>query len=126
MERQYSFRDRVLALIARIPAGNVATYGQIAMLAGHPRRARHVGQALATLPPGHRLPWHRVITAGGRVAARRGKNPPYARAAELRQERLLRREGVEFSGGRVSLKTYRWEPVIDRTWGPPMAGGGTG
>ena len=104
-----SFREQVLSLVARIPPGFVATYGQISMLAGHARRARHVGNVLASLPPGNDLPWHRVINAQGRVSPRGG-------GSVGRQERLLRQEGLRFKGGRVNLARYRWEPVIDAAW----------
>lgn len=123
------FRDRVLALVARIPSSYVATYGQISQLAGYPRRARHVGNVLAGLPPGHDLPWHRVINAQGRISPRGGgarlsgfshRNGGRAslprRGAVTRQEKLLRREGVHFKNGQVDLARYRWEPVIDEAW----------
>ncbi len=104
-----SFRERVHLLVGRIPPGFVATYGQISLLAGYARRARHVGNVLASLPPGNDLPWHRVINAQGRVSPRGG-------GSVRRQERLLRQEGVQFKGGQVNLARYRWEPVIDEDW----------
>ena len=116
MKEPSAFRPRVLGLVARIPPGRVATYGQIAMLAGFPRRARHVGYALAALPAGHELPWHRVINAQGRVSPRGGKTAKLTKGVEHRQERLLRKEGVKFRNGRVDLAVYRWEPVIDEAW----------
>ena len=111
-----SFREQVLLLVARIPPGFVATYGQISMLAGYGRRARHVGNVLASLPPGDNLPWHRVINAQGRVSPRGG-------GSVRRQERLLKQEGVRFKGGRVNLARYRWEPVIDAAWAIKAEGG---
>jgi methylated-DNA-protein-cysteine methyltransferase-like protein len=106
----------VYAWIRRIPRGRVATYGQIARLAGAPRRARHVGQALARLPPRVALPWHRVINAQGRISPRgpsRGRAPPHSlrrrAGAESRQRRLLEAEGVRFRNGAVELARYRWE-----------------
>ncbi len=112
-----AFRPRVLELVARIPEGRVATYGQIAELAGYPRRARHVGFALAALPPGNGLPWHRVINAQGRVSPRGGaKSSRRKKGVEHRQERLLREEGVRFRNGRVNLGQFRWEPVISEDW----------
>jgi methylated-DNA-protein-cysteine methyltransferase-like protein len=117
MKERSLFRPRVLGLVARIPPGKVATYGQIALLAGYPRRARHVGYALAGLPPGNDLPWHRVINAQGRISPRGGGSARRAGAVEPRQERLLKKEGVVFRKGRVDLSRYRWEPVIDESWG---------
>lgn len=123
---QPNFRRLVLGLVARIPPGYVATYGQISMLAGYPRRARHVGTVLANLPPGHDLPWHRVINAQGRISPRGGEDRlggggnsrrgASSRGAEHRQQRLLKKEGVRFKNGRVDLARYRWEPVIDEAW----------
>ena len=105
------FRGRVYALVAAIPAGRVATYGQIAALAGHPRRARHVGNALAAPDhPGHpHLPWHRVINAQGRIS-RRGGADWSPGDAEPRQMRLLQAEGIAFKTGRVNLEQFRWRP----------------
>ncbi|HKI97384.1 MAG TPA: MGMT family protein [bacterium] len=110
MER---FRARVYRLVALIPSGRVATYGQISILAGHPRRARHVGNALrhGAHPE---LPWHRVINAQGRVSARAGESRPRGdEPVERLQERLLKAEGVEFRGGRVDLARYGWRPEQD-------------
>ncbi len=115
------FLARVYALIARIPAGSVATYGQISALAGHPRRARHVGQALAHAPPGLHVPWHRVVNAQGRISPRerRGDDPHRHRNQPVahRQQRLLEAEGVIFRGGRIDLETYRWRPE-ESAWRP--------
>lgn len=110
-----AFRRRVYRVVARIPPGRVATYGQVAVLAGHPRRARHVGQALANLPPELDLPWHRVINAHGRISVRGGARGSRRApgAAEQRQRRLLEAEGVVFRQGRVSLRRYRWSPWVD-------------
>ncbi len=119
-----AFRPRVLALVARIPRGSVATYGQIAVLAGYPRRARHVGQVLAGLGPGDDLPWQRVINAQGRVSPRGGGGNRGARrgGAEHRQRRLLNSEGVRFKGGKVDLARYRWQPVVDEAWARGLGG----
>jgi methylated-DNA-protein-cysteine methyltransferase-like protein len=100
-----SFPQRIYRLVARIPRGRVATYGQLARLAGFPRRARQVGYALAALPNGTVLPWQRVINAKGEVSRRRRFG------AELTQRMLLEREGVRFDGrGRVALSRFQWSP----------------
>ncbi len=119
------FRGRVYLLVAAIPAGRVATYGQIATLAGHPRRARHVGNALAAPdPPGHPgLPWHRVINAQGRIS-RRGGEDWSPEDAGNRQMRLLRAEGIAFKGGRVELERYRWRPEEEGALLGKILGGG--
>jgi methylated-DNA-protein-cysteine methyltransferase related protein len=98
--------DRIYAVIRRIPAGRVATYGQIAMLAGLPGQARMVGYALAALPEGSRVPWQRVVNVQGRVSVRRGGS-----GVETLQRAMLRREGVRFGASdAILLAVYRWRP----------------
>lgn len=97
-------RRRIYAVVARIPRGRVATYGQVAALAGAPRHARQVGYALHDLPTGSDLPWQRVINARGEVSPR--SEPGW----EGFQRRLLEAEGIEFRDGRIDLRRYRWEP----------------
>jgi methylated-DNA-protein-cysteine methyltransferase-like protein len=96
---------RVYAVVRRIPRGRVATYGQVAALAGRPRHARLVGYALHALPDRTTVPWHRVLNAQGRISLRRA-----APAAGLTQRLLLEREGVRFDArGRVSLERFGWK-----------------
>lgn len=92
-------------MVRRIPRGRVATYGQIARLAGLPRQPRLVGYTLHALAPGSDVPWHRVINAAGRISARTG-DPE----AGVRQRRLLRAEGVRFRDDQVSLERFLWRP----------------
>lgn len=93
-------------VIAQIPAGRVATYGQIAALAGFPRHARQVGYALAATPECVELPWHRVLNACGEVSLRARSG-----IGDYQQE-LLEREGVIFQCGRVDLTRFRWRPRL--------------
>ena len=89
------------AIIAQIPPGKVATYGQIALLAGKPGHARQVGYALNAMPEID-LPWQRVVNAQGQISLRRG--------AEL-QRSMLEAEGVIFDeNGRINLKRFQWQP----------------
>ena len=97
-------RRAIYAVVARIPEGKVATYGQIASLAGCAGQARQVGYALAGIPDDLDLPWHRVINARGRVSVRR-----HTGFHEL-QQALLEREGVVFEAMRVDLARYLWRP----------------
>jgi methylated-DNA-protein-cysteine methyltransferase related protein len=95
--------ERVYAVVRRIPRGRVATYGQVAVLAGLPGHARQIGYALHALPGRSAVPWHRVVNAKGEVSARA------VRGAELEQRMLLAREGVAFDGrGRIPLARFRW------------------
>ncbi len=97
--------DRIYAAVRRIPRGRVATYGQIARLAGMPGHARQVGYALHALPEGSSVPWHRVVNAEGSVS------PGSAGDWTIEQLRRLEDEGVEFDAqGRLSLSRYRWRP----------------
>ena len=100
----------ILAVVRRIPRGRVATYGQIAALAGLARQPRLVGYALHALPSSTTVPWHRVINARGMVSIRSNGT------ASLSQRLLLEREGVHFDGrGRVSLEHHQWRPKSART-----------
>ena len=96
--------ERFYAVIRRIPRGKVATYGQIARLAGLPRHARQVGYALAALPERARVPWQRVVNASGEVSAREHPN------SQVIQRVLLERERVLFDErGRISLPGFQWQ-----------------
>jgi methylated-DNA-protein-cysteine methyltransferase-like protein len=94
------FQHRVWQVVSMIPHGQVATYGQVASLAGAPRQSRMVGKILSRLPPDSRLPWHRVINSQGRISHPNSE----------RQQACLAAEGIVLLNGRVSLSHYRWEP----------------
>jgi methylated-DNA-protein-cysteine methyltransferase-like protein len=92
-------------VVRRIPRGRVASYGQVAELAGIPRHARQVGYALHALGPVSSVPWHRVVNARGEISLRS------APGADRIQRQLLERERVRFDGrGRVDLARFRWRP----------------
>jgi methylated-DNA-protein-cysteine methyltransferase-like protein len=96
-------RVRMYEVIRRIPPGYVATYGQVATLAGARGHARQVGYALHDLPDGSDVPWHRVINAAGEISVRRSGG------ASDRQRSLLESEGVEFDAlGKIDLSRFRW------------------
>jgi len=96
--------QRIRAIVDSIPRGSVATYGQVALEAGLPGRARLVGRILAELPATSGVPWHRVVRAGGRIAVRPGDG-------QRLQLRRLRCERVRFTGpDRVDLERSGWRP----------------
>jgi methylated-DNA-protein-cysteine methyltransferase-like protein len=91
--------------VKRVPRGRVATYGQIAALAGIPGAARQVGYALHSTPKSMRIPWQRVVNARGAVSRRADPDD------EVYQRRLLESEGVRFDEhGRIPLERYAWRP----------------
>ena len=101
--------QRIYAVVSRIPEGRVATYGQVASLAGLAGHARQVGYALHALPDGTLVPWHRVVNASGAISLR---SMP---GGELVQRGLLEREGIRLDPrGRVPLARVRWAPRLKR------------
>jgi methylated-DNA-protein-cysteine methyltransferase-like protein len=98
--------ERIYAVIRRIPKGRVATYGQIADLAGFPGHARQVGYALYALHEPSTVPWHRVVNAQGRLSL--GRVIP---EGDVEQRIRLEIEGVEFDAeGKVALGRFQWRP----------------
>ena len=96
--------SRIYAVVRRIPRGRVATYGQVAELAGLSGHARQVGYALHALSDATAVPWQRVINAAGSISLR-----PHD--GGVSQRLLLECEGVHFDArGRVPLAKYRWRP----------------
>jgi methylated-DNA-protein-cysteine methyltransferase-like protein len=103
--------SRIYTVVRRIPTGRVASYGQVARVAGL-GGARQVGYALHALPHGSTVPWHRVLNAAGRISLRDHH--------ALTQRLLLEREGVRFdSGGRVDFVKFGWRPAIGRNTRSP-------
>jgi methylated-DNA-protein-cysteine methyltransferase-like protein len=100
------FHQRVKQVIKRIPKGKVATYGQIAMLAGDPRGARQVSWVLNSSSEKDKLPWHRVINRQGRISL------PENMGYEL-QRALLSDEGIEFGlRDTIDLERFQWRPRV--------------
>lgn len=100
---------RIQEVVSRIPRGRIATYGQVARLAGLPGQARLVGYALHALRAGTSVPWQRVVNAQGAISTPSGH-------ATL-QRRLLEREGVRFDPrGRIPLASFQWRPRRSRAF----------
>jgi methylated-DNA-protein-cysteine methyltransferase-like protein len=110
--------SRIWSVVSRIPRGRVATYGQVARMAGLSRGARTAGWALHALPDGLRIdgrpvPWHRVINAGGRISPRGGDGESLA---VVSQGSRLRREGIRVTEhGMIDLDLYGWSGDTGRT-----------
>jgi len=104
-----ALRPHIYAVVRRIPRGKVATYGQVAALAGFARHARQVGYALNDLPSGSDVPWHRVVNARGEVS------PRAAPGWEEVQRDLLEQEEVYFGlRERIDLARFGWKPHTRR------------
>ena len=100
MTLSLDLKQSIWQVVASIPEGRVATYGQVAEMAGQPGRARWVGRLLSELPDETTLPWHRVVNASGHIT-----NPN-----ALTQIRRLALEGIETNNQRLALKRHRWRP----------------
>ena len=94
----------ILATVAQIPYGQVASYGQIAAMCGLPRHARLVGRVLSELDQGNDIPWHRVINAQGYIS-----NGRLDQFGHNMQKQMLLSEGVTFKNDKVSFKQYGWQ-----------------
>lgn len=101
-----SLSQRIISIIAAIPAGKVATHGQIAAMAGRPRAARQVARLLHSSSEKYNLPWHRIINARGCISL--------TGLAADKQRQKLRIEGIEISpSDRIDLTLYQWKPDWD-------------
>lgn len=96
-------KQMIWQIVALIPEGKVATYGQIAKLCGYPGYARYVGHTLKHLPEDTLLPWHRVINAKGKIAF------PADTQAYQCQVMRLQNEGVKVIAGKISVKQFAWD-----------------
>ena len=97
--------NRIYDVVKQIPYGKVATYGQVAALAGSKRWARVVGYALHSNPDPEHIPCFRVVNRFGEVSK------AFAFGGENKQIELLEAEGIEFIDGRVDMKKYQWNQV---------------
>jgi methylated-DNA-protein-cysteine methyltransferase related protein len=97
-------REALYLTLAQVPYGSVVSYGQLAAIAGLGRAARWVGRTLSQLPNGSSLPWHRVITADGRLSL-----PPGTPSGD-EQRRRLRSEGLDLTKDRLDMRVHGWRP----------------
>ena len=102
-QHEPDINHRIWQVVALIPSGKVATYGDVARQAGMPGAARRVGMALRRLPADTRIPWHRVINAQGRISL------PEGSASQLTQRERLEAEGILFRiNGSIDLRRFGW------------------
>lgn len=107
MKEKTDFSKKVIATIKKIPRGKVATYAQIAKLAGKLHGVRGVVWILHSSSGYNDLPWHRVINSKGRISF------PEMSEQWVKQKKLLEREGIEFEeGGVVDLTVYQWSKQV--------------
>ncbi|MEK7637643.1 MAG: MGMT family protein [Patescibacteria group bacterium] len=108
MPRGQNIYFRIYNVVRRIPKGKVATYGQVATLAGSPRASQVVGWALRALKADTKLPWHRVVNKEGIVSIENFDVPKEQQAAKLRAEGVA----VDFRDGNylVDLEHFGWRP----------------
>lgn len=97
--------NAIFAVVNAIPPGCVATYGQVARLAGLPGAARLVGNTLHKIPENTKLPWHRVVNAQGRISL------PSESTGYNQQIARLMAEGVQVTNGRLALAQHQWQPA---------------
>ena len=100
MALSLDLKQSIWQVVASIPEGRIATYGQVASMAGQPGRARWVGRLLSELPEATTLPWHRAVNASGQITN------PHA----MTQMRRLALEGIKINNLRISLKQHQWQP----------------
>ena len=105
MQDTNELHRQILEVIALIPYGKVATYGQIAKLAGLPKHARLVGYVLKHLDKSSEIPWYRVINSQGKISVTR-----INQQGENVQQSLLEQEGIYLLNSKVSLKKFVWQP----------------
>lgn len=99
------FREKVYQLCRRIPRGKVATYGQLAQMAGYPKAARAVGLFMRTNPDAPATPCHRVVASDGNLTG-------YSAGEGLKTKiTMLLKEGVIFKGTKVNLEQSQWHPI---------------
>ncbi len=103
-DKSYSpFKEKIYALAKQIPKGKVATYGQLATLAGSPGASRAVGMCMSTNKTPETIPCHRVVASNGKLTG-------YAFGGITKKKEILEKEGIKFINNNIDLKTYLWNP----------------
>ena len=97
-----NFSKQVIKIIKKIPTGKVASYGQIATLAGNNKAARQISRILHSSSDKYDLPWHRVINSQGKISLRIGDG------FEM-QKAMLESEGIKIIKDKIDLEKYKWK-----------------
>ena len=95
-------KEKIWQIVHQIPLGKVASYGQIAKLAGLPGYGRYVGYTMKTLPTSTKLPWYRVVNSQGSISFKKGTKQ------YLLQKSLLEKEGIVFIKGKFPMSKFGW------------------
>jgi methylated-DNA-protein-cysteine methyltransferase-like protein len=103
---EHSQYAKIWHTVQLIPLGQVASYGQVADLAGLPRRARLVGKSLGSVPKDLQVPWYRVLRSNGQIAF------PTGSVQSQKQKDLLQQEDVAVLNNRVRLSVFQWHPDL--------------
>lgn len=98
--------EKIYEIVRQIPRGSVASYGQVASLAGNKRWARVVGYALHVCPENSDIPCHRVVSREGALS------DAFLSDGENRQKLLLEAEGIRIEENRVDMERYRWRRIV--------------
>ncbi|MAD03626.1 MAG: cysteine methyltransferase [Pseudoalteromonas sp.] len=98
-----SKEDLIYTIICAIPEGKVASYGQVAKLAGYPNNSRLVGRLLKLMPEGSSIPWHRVVNSQGKISF------PEGSCKHLEQRQKLLSEGVTFNKTKINMRLHQWD-----------------
>jgi|TARA_B100001059_G_scaffold236446_1_gene286971 methylated-DNA-protein-cysteine methyltransferase-like protein len=101
--QQATKEELIYTVIASIPEGKVASYGQVAGLAGYPNNARLVGRLLKMMPSDSKIPWHRVVNSQGKISFPEG-TPKHR---EQRQKLII--EGVTFNKSKINMRIHQWD-----------------
>ena len=101
--QQATKEELIFTIIASIPSGKVASYGQVATLAGYPQNARLVGRLLKEMPSDSTIPWHRVVNSQGKISF------PEGASKHLEQRQKLISEGVSFNKAKINMRLHQWD-----------------
>ncbi len=104
--QQATKEELIYTIIAAIPTGKVASYGQVAKLAGYPNNARLVGRLLKVMPDDSVIPWHRVVNSQGKISFPEGSKKHFS------QRQKLLSEGITFNKAKINMRLHQWDEYL--------------